>query len=60
MTIMNGEAARNGTSAGTPTMMSRDRHAPIVDAIERGDAAAASVIVEQHMAVAADQYAPEG
>jgi DNA-binding GntR family transcriptional regulator len=58
VTIMNGEAARNGASAETPTMMSRDRHAPIVDAIERGDVAAAMAIVEQHMAAAAEQYAP--
>jgi DNA-binding GntR family transcriptional regulator len=55
VTIMNGEAARNGSA---PTMMSRDRHAPIVDAIERGDVAAAKAVVEQHMAAAADQYAP--
>jgi DNA-binding GntR family transcriptional regulator len=52
VTIMNGE------TAGTPTMMSRDRHAPIVDAIERGDAAAATAVVQQHMAAAAEQYAP--
>jgi DNA-binding GntR family transcriptional regulator len=52
VTIMNGE------TAGTPTMMSRDRHAPIVDAIERGDVPAAMGVVEQHMAAAADQYAP--
>jgi DNA-binding GntR family transcriptional regulator len=55
VTIMNGEAARSGGSA--PTMMSRDRHAPIVDAIERGDAPAAMTILDQHMAGAADQYA---
>ena len=58
VTIMDGEAARNGASAETPTMMSRDRHAPIVDAIERGDVPAAKAVVEQHMAAAADQYAP--
>lgn len=39
-------------------MMSRDRHAPIVAAIERGDVLAATTVVEQHMAAAADQYAP--
>ena len=39
-------------------MMSRDRHAPIVEAIARGDVAAATEVVEQHMASAADQYAP--
>jgi DNA-binding GntR family transcriptional regulator len=46
-------------SAGTPSMMARTRHAPIVDAIERGDVAAAKSVVEQHMAAAALQYAPE-
>ena len=58
VTIMNGEAAQNAATAGTPTMMSRDRHAPIVDAVERGDAAAAMAVLEQHMGAAADQYAP--
>ena len=52
VTIMNCE------TAGAPTMMSRDRHAPIVDAIERGDTPAAMKVVEQHMATAAEQYAP--
>jgi DNA-binding GntR family transcriptional regulator len=37
--------------------MSRDRHAPIVDAIEYGDVPAAAAVVEQHMAVAAVLYA---
>jgi DNA-binding GntR family transcriptional regulator len=60
VTIMNGEAAQNAATAGTPTMMSRDRHAPIVDAVERGDAAAAMAVLEQHMGAAADQYAPVG
>ena len=40
-----------------PGIMSRDRHAPIVDAIEAGDAPAALRIVEEHMAAAADLYA---
>jgi DNA-binding GntR family transcriptional regulator len=53
VTIMNGESAQS------PSMMSRDRHAPIVDAIARGDVAAATQVVEQHMAAAARQYAPE-
>ncbi|HEX8518269.1 MAG TPA: GntR family transcriptional regulator [Pseudonocardia sp.] len=57
VTIMNGEP-RTG-SAGAPTMMARDRHAPIVDAIERGDAADAAAVVARHMAAAADQYAPQ-
>ena len=52
VTIMNGE------SAETSSMMSRDRHAPIVDAIASGDVASATRIVEQHMAAAAHQYAP--
>jgi DNA-binding GntR family transcriptional regulator len=52
VTIMNGE------SAGTPTMMSRDRHAPIVEAIERGEVRVAQAVVDQHMAAAADTYAP--
>jgi DNA-binding GntR family transcriptional regulator len=38
-------------------MMARDRHEPIVDAIERGDAAAALAVVEEHMAAAADHFA---
>jgi DNA-binding GntR family transcriptional regulator len=52
VTIMNCE------TEARPTMMSRDRHAPIVDAIENGDVAAAMRVVEQHMAAAAEQYAP--
>lgn len=44
-------------SAQLPGIMSRDRHAPIVDAIEAGDVDAAVEIVEQHMAVAAELYA---
>jgi DNA-binding GntR family transcriptional regulator len=52
VTIMNCE------SDGVPTMMSEDRHVPIVDAIESGDVATAMKVMEQHMAVAAEQYAP--
>jgi DNA-binding FadR family transcriptional regulator len=52
VTIMNGE------SADRPTMMARDRHAPIVEAIAGGDVAAAVTVVEQHMVAAARQYAP--
>ena len=52
VTIMNCERP------GVPTMMSRDRHAPIVEAIERGDVREATAVVEQHMAAAAEQYAP--
>jgi DNA-binding GntR family transcriptional regulator len=40
-----------------PGIMSHDRHAPIVDAIEQGDPASALRIVEDHMAAAADLYA---
>jgi DNA-binding GntR family transcriptional regulator len=38
-------------------MMARDRHAPIVDAIERGDVVAAVAVVEEHMAAAAEHFA---
>lgn len=54
VTIMNCESDR------TPTMMAPDRHAPILEAIEKGDVAAAMTVVEQHMASAAEQYAPAG
>jgi DNA-binding GntR family transcriptional regulator len=40
-----------------PGIMSEDRHATIVDAIEEGDIEAARRIVEEHMAAAADLYA---
>jgi DNA-binding GntR family transcriptional regulator len=52
VTIMNCEAA------GTPSMMARERHVPIVEAIDRGDVTAATAIVDEHMAAAAQQYAP--
>lgn len=39
-----------------PGIMSKDRHAPIVDAIERGDVAAAVAVVDEHMVVAAELY----
>jgi DNA-binding GntR family transcriptional regulator len=52
VTIMNCE------SVDTPSMMARTRHAPIVDAIERGDVEAARTVIEHHMAAAAQQYAP--
>jgi DNA-binding GntR family transcriptional regulator len=38
-------------------MMARDRHTPIVDAIERADAATADAVVEEHMASAAEHFA---
>ena len=40
-----------------PGIMSDDRHATIVDAIEQGDAPAALHVVEDHMAAAAELYA---
>ena len=54
VTIMNCE------TVDTPiSMMARTRHAPIVEAIERGDVEAAKSVVEQHMAAAAQQYTPD-
>ncbi len=44
-------------SSQLPGIMSRDRHALIVDAIDAGDAVAARAVLEEHMAVAADVYA---
>ena len=38
-------------------MMARDRHAPILEAIERADAAEAVRIVEEHMTAAAERFA---
>ena len=38
-------------------MMSRDRHAPIVEAIERGDADEAVRVVDEHMTAAAQHFA---
>jgi DNA-binding GntR family transcriptional regulator len=38
-------------------MMARDRHAPIVDAVERGDLAAAVQVVDEHMTAAAEHFA---
>jgi DNA-binding GntR family transcriptional regulator len=49
-------AILNGAAWQVP-MMARDRHAPIVDAIEQADAAAAVQIVEEHMASAAEHFA---
>jgi DNA-binding GntR family transcriptional regulator len=43
--------------AQLPGIMSRDRHALIVEAVDAGDAAAARAVLEEHMAVAADVYA---
>jgi DNA-binding GntR family transcriptional regulator len=49
-------AILNGASWQAP-MMARDRHAPIVDAIERADVATAQSVVEQHMDAAAEHFA---
>jgi len=38
-------------------MMARDRHAPIVEAIERGDVEAAVRVVDEHMTAAAQHFA---
>src|SRR6185369_9688349 len=44
-------------AAQLPGIMSEDRHATIVDAIEEGDIEATRRIVEEHMVAAADLYA---
>ncbi|SNR59932.1 GntR family transcriptional regulator [Blastococcus mobilis] len=49
-------AILNGAAWQSP-MMARDRHAPIVDAIERADLTAALHVVEEHMASAAERFA---
>jgi DNA-binding GntR family transcriptional regulator len=49
-------AILNGATWQAP-MMARDRHAPIVDAIERADVAAAVAVVEEHMTSAAEHFA---
>jgi DNA-binding GntR family transcriptional regulator len=51
VSIMSHDATR------LPSIMSEDRHAPIVDASESGDVATALTVVEQHMATAAETYA---
>jgi len=52
-------AIMNGEPAGSPVMMTGDRHAPIVDAIEQGDLEAAVSVVQEHMAAAADHFAAD-
>ena len=49
-------AILNGAALQAP-MMSRDRHVPIVEAIERGDVEAAVQVVDAHMAGAAEHFA---
>jgi DNA-binding GntR family transcriptional regulator len=39
-----------------PAMMTAGRHAPIIEAIERGDLPGALAVVEEHMAAAADHF----
>ena len=48
-------AILNGAAWQAP-MMARDRHAPIVDAIERADVATALAVVDEHMASAAEHF----
>jgi DNA-binding GntR family transcriptional regulator len=48
-------AILNGAAWQAP-MMARDRHAPILDAIERADVTAAVHVVEEHMASAAERF----
>ena len=49
-------AILNGASWQAP-MMARDRHLPIVEALEHGDVEAAVRIVDEHMAGAAEHFA---
>jgi len=49
-------AIMNGGPDRAPRMMSWDRHAPIVEAIESGDLAEALRVIDQHMAEAADNF----
>ncbi len=49
-------AILNGAAWQAP-MMARDRHTPIVDAIERADIPAALRVLEEHMAGAAEHFA---
>jgi hypothetical protein len=46
-------------TAHLPGIMSSDRYASIINAIEEGDAPAALRVVEDHMAAAADLYAAD-
>jgi DNA-binding GntR family transcriptional regulator len=49
-------AIMNGGPDRAPRMMSWDRHAPIVDAIESGDLAKALRVIDQHMNEASDNF----
>ena len=50
-------AIMNGGPDRAPRMMSEDRHAPIIEAIENGDLAVGKRVIDQHMAEAADHFA---
>lgn len=49
-------AILNGAAWQAP-MMARDRHVPIVEAVERGDVEAAVRVVDEHMTAAAEHFA---
>ena len=49
-------AILNGAAWQVP-MMARDRHVPIVEAIEQGDVDAAVQVVDEHMTAAAEHFA---
>jgi DNA-binding GntR family transcriptional regulator len=50
-------AIMNGGPDRAPRMMSEDRHAPIIEAIENGDLAVGKRVIDQHMTEAADYFA---
>jgi len=50
-------AIMNGGPDRAPQMMSRDRHAPIIDAIAGADLSTAVRVIEQHMTEAAEHFA---
>jgi DNA-binding GntR family transcriptional regulator len=50
-------AIMSGGPDRAPRMMSEDRHAPIIEAIEDGDLAEGKRVIDQHMAEAADHFA---
>jgi DNA-binding GntR family transcriptional regulator len=49
-------AIMNAGPERAPQMMSWDRHAPIVDAIDSGDLSKALCVIDQHMTEAADNF----
>jgi DNA-binding GntR family transcriptional regulator len=50
-------AIMNGGPERAPTMMSQDRHSPIVDAIESGELSTAVTVIDEHMSDAASHFA---